>query len=221
MLSVPLSFAADDTYKPYLHKPNIPEGPKVKLYGKYATELFPGAGTYTYELEVPKGTNGLQPSLTLSYNSQSMKQRPSFLGSGWTLTQNYVLRDVNFTPSNVTDDKFKLILNGASYDLIYDSNDGFFHTEAETFARIQNISNNSNTYAQYWFVTLKDGTQLRLGYNLDSELGSNMGYSYALKWSLDRISDTHDNNITYFYSEYALKIIVKKRGLFILLTNRI
>ena len=200
-LIIPNSFAADDSYKPYLHKPNIPEGPKVKLYGKYATELFPGAGTYPYELEVPKGTNNLQPSLTISYNSQSMKQRPSFLGAGWTLTQNYVLRDVNFTPSNTTDDEFKLILNGASYDLIYDNNDNFFHTESETFAIIQNITNNSNSFNQYWLITLKDGTQLRFGYNPDAELTSNMGYNYALKWSLDSIKDTHSNNINYSYSE--------------------
>lgn len=201
ILLVPSTFAADDQYKPYLHKPNIPEHPKAKLYGKYSTELFPGAGIYTYELEVPKGTNSLQPSLTISYNSQSMKQRPSFLGAGWSLTQSYIYRDINFTPSNTTDDEFKLILNNANYDLIFDNNDGFFHTESETFARIQNLSNASNAYNQYWLITLRDGTQLRLGYNPDSELASNTGYNYALKWSLDRISDTHNNNISYIYSE--------------------
>ena len=201
LLLIPVSFAADDSYKPYLHKPNVPEHPKVKLYGKYSTELFPGAGTYTYGIEVPKGTNSLQPSLTISYNSQSMKQRPSFLGAGWSLTQNYIFRDVNFTPSNTTDDEFKLILNGASYDLIFDNNDNFYHTETETFARIQNITNNSNTYNQYWLMTLKDGTQLRFGYNPDSELTSNTGYNYALKWSLDLIEDTHNNKIFYSYLE--------------------
>src|SRR3989344_7722430 len=111
---IPLSFAAEDRYKPYLHKPNVPEHPKVKLYGKYQTNLFPGAGTYEYPIEVPKGTNNLQPSITISYNSQAVKQRPSFLGAGWSLTQSYVYRDINFTPANLTDDEFKLILNGAS-----------------------------------------------------------------------------------------------------------
>src|SRR3990167_942800 len=118
---VPLAYAADDQYKPYLHKPSIPEHPKAKLYGKYTTNLFPGAGTYSYPIEVPKGTNNLQPSISISYNSQSVKQRPSILGAGWSLTQNYIYRDVNSTPSNVTDDKFKLILNDAAYDLVYDA----------------------------------------------------------------------------------------------------
>ena len=201
LVIVPLAYAADDQYKSYLHKPVVPEHPKAKLYGKYQTNLFPGAGTYTYPIEVPKGTNDLQPALSISYNSQAVKQRPSFLGAGWTLTQNYVYRDVNFTPSNTTDDEFKLILNDASYGLIYDGADGFYHTEIETFARIQNLSNASNNYGMYWLVTLKDGTQLKFGYHADSELTSNTGYSYALKWSLDQIEDTHNNRISYSYNE--------------------
>ena len=94
-----LAHAADDQFKPYLHKANVPEHPKAKLYGKYTTNLFPGAGTYTYPIEIPKGTNNLQPSISISYNSQAVKQR-SILGAGWSLTQNYIYRDVNFTPSN-------------------------------------------------------------------------------------------------------------------------
>lgn len=195
------AYAADDQYKPYLHKPSVPEHPKAKLYGKYQTNLFPGAATYTYPIEVPKGTNNLQPSISISYNSQSVKQRHSILGAGWSLTQNYIYRDINFTPSNATDDEFKLILNGASYDLIYDKKDGLYHTETETFARIQNLSNASNSFSTYWLVTLKDGTQLRFGYNPDSELASNVGYGYALKWSLDLIQDTHNNKIFYSYKE--------------------
>src|SRR3989338_11689112 len=126
---IPLSYAADDQYKPYLHKPSIPEHPKAKLYGAYTTNLFPGAATYSYSIEVPKGTNNLQPSISISYNSQSMKQRPSILGAGWSLTQNYIYRDVNFTIANVTDDEFRLILNGVSYDMVYDDKDKFYHTE--------------------------------------------------------------------------------------------
>jgi len=198
---VPLALAANDPYKPYIHKAVVPEHPKVKLYGTYSTNLFPGAGTYTYEIEVPKGTNNLQPALSISYNSQAVKQRPSILGAGWLLTQNYIYRDVNFTPSNTTDDMFRLILNNVNYELVYDVSDGFFHTEIETFARIENLSNASNTYNQSWLLTLKDGTQLRFGYDSDSELTSNVGYDYALKWSLYKITDVHGNNISYSYLE--------------------
>ena len=66
-------YAADDSYKPYLHKPVIPEGPKLKLYGAYLTNLFPGAATYSYPIEVPKGTNGLQPSISMSLTGASTR----------------------------------------------------------------------------------------------------------------------------------------------------
>lgn len=200
MIVYSMSVYADDQFKPYLHQPSIPEHPKAKLYGSYTTNLFPGAGTYSYPIEIPKGTNNLQPSLSISYNSQSVKQMPSILGAAWSLTQNYIYHDVNFTPSNTTDDFFKLILNSASYDLIYNSADGVYHTKSETFARIQNISTTSNSYSRYWLITLKDGTQLRFGYNSDSELISN-SYSYVSKWSLDQIQDTHGNKIFYSYLE--------------------
>src|SRR3989338_10735061 len=131
----------------------------------------------------------------------ALKTTPSILGAGWALTQNYIYRDVNFTTSNITDDEFKLILNGASYDLVYDDKDKFYHTEIETFSRIQNISTTTNDKRMYWLVTLKDGTQLRFGYNSDSELTPNTGLNFSLKWSLDQIEDTHSNKIFYSYLE--------------------
>ncbi len=192
---------ADDNYKPYIHKANVPDHPKIKLYGSYQTNLFPGAATYSYPIEVPQGTNGLQPSISISYNSQTAKQRPGILGAGWSLTQNYIYRDVNSTPSNTTDDEFKLILNGGFYDLVYDSSDSLHHTKIESFFRIQNLTGAPNTYGTYWVVTTKEGTQFRFGYNTDSELASNTGRNYALRWSLDQVQDTHDNKIFYSYSE--------------------
>src|SRR3989344_2838257 len=134
-LSLLPSYAAEDSFKPYLHNPAIPENPKPKLYGSYSTNLFPGAATYSYSIEVPKGTNSLQPSIVIFYNSQAMKQRPGILGAGWSLNENYIYRDANFTLDNTSDDIFKIVLNGALYELIYDSTNGYYHTKTETFAR--------------------------------------------------------------------------------------
>ncbi len=192
--------SAADPYKPYLHEPQIPEHPKLKLYGSYATNLFPGAATYTYSIETPSGTNGLQPSVALSYNSQSAKQS-GLLGSGWSITQNYVYRDVNSTPSNVSDDEFKLIFNDASYDLVYDSSDGLYHTKMESFLKVQNLTGAPNNNSVYWVVTTKDGMRYRFGYNNDSELESTVARNYSLRWYLDEVKDTHDNKIIYSYLE--------------------
>ena len=75
ILLSPLSSSAADDFKPYLHKPSVGNVPKLETFGQYETELFPGAGTYSYEIKVPLGTRGLQPSVALIYNSQSALQR--------------------------------------------------------------------------------------------------------------------------------------------------
>lgn len=191
LLLLPISIA-DDSFKPYLHKAEVPDHPGVKLYGSYSTLLFPGAASYSYPIEVPKGTSGLQLAISISYNSQSAKGRPGILGAGWSLSQNYIYRDVNFTLDDTSDDRFKLVLNGASNDIVYGT-DGY-HTKTETFLRIQNFST-------YWLVTSRDGVQYRFGYNADSNLASNTGRSYTLKWSLDQIEDTHGNKVFYTYQE--------------------
>lgn len=201
LIFIPSVLAADDSYKPYLHKAEVPDHPKVKLYGSYSTNLFPGAATYTYPIEVPRGTNGLQPTLSISYNNQNVKQSPGILGAGWSLTQNYIYRDVNSTVDNIADDKFKLILNDASYDLVYNASDGFYHTKIESYLRVQNLTGAPNLYGKYWLVTATDGTQYRFGYNNNSELASNTGKNYALRWSLDQVEDTHNNHIYYSYLE--------------------
>ncbi len=190
-------YAANDDYKPYLHKASVPEHPKLELYGQYKTNLFPGAATYAYNIEVPKGTNGLTPSLSISYNSQIVNQRPGILGAGWLLTQNYMYRDVNSTLNDTSDDIFKLVLNNVQYELVYFPSDGLYRTKIESYMIIEKLSDTD----EYWQVTSKDGTLFRFGYNSDSELTSNSGYDYATKWSLDLVEDLHGNKIYYSYLE--------------------
>jgi len=188
-----------DEYKPYLHKSTVPEHPKLKLQGNYQTNIFPGAGTYTFPIELPKGTNDLSPKLSISYNSQRAKQRPGILGAGWELTQNYIYRHVNHSLSDDSDDYYVLVKDNTPHELVYIDN--IFHTKIETHLKIQNLTGADNIYGTYWLITQKDGTKYRFGFNNDSELVSNMGHNHALKWSLDKINDTHGNSITYSYLE--------------------
>lgn len=134
--------AADD-FKPYLHKASVPESPKVRLFGQYATNLFPGAATYSYPIEAPKGVNGLQPNVFVSYNSQQLKQRPGVLGAGWSLNQDLVYRDVNSSPDGTSDDKFIMVLDGNLYELVL--HEGVYHTEVDYWFRIEYVDD-------YWSV---------------------------------------------------------------------
>ncbi len=196
---IPLT-AAVDPYKPYLHNPIVPEHPDILLQGTFETALWPGEATYTYPIEVSPGTNDLKPVLSFSYNHHATTQRPSIVGTAWSLTGNYIMRDVDYSFANTSDDKFRLVLDGQLHDLSYASSDTRYHTEIESFLNIQNVSGGNNTNGMYWLVKKKDGTTYRFGYNSDSELVSNI-LSYTVKWSLDLITDTHNNNIYYSYNE--------------------
>ncbi|MBR9677377.1 hypothetical protein GOV04_04505 [Candidatus Woesearchaeota archaeon] len=187
LMLVPFSLGADD-YKPYLHTPKLPDSPQVRLFGQYATNLFPGSATYSYPIETPRGVNGLRPTIFIFYNSQIAKQRPGILGAGWSLNQDLIYRDVNSTPDSTSDDKYIMVLDGNLYELIYSG--GEYKTEVDYWFKIE-----KNT--SYWIVTKQDGTKYRFGQELDS----NTGRSYTLKWFLDQVEDTHSNKLYYTYSE--------------------
>jgi len=126
--------------------------------GAFQTSLYTGAATYTYPIEVPPGTNGLAPSLFLSYNSHSARGRAGWVGLGWELSPHYIQRDVNYTPDNTADDEFDLILNGQKYDLIHNSSEGIYHTKTESYLYIQNSTGAPNEKGTYWIVRTRDGT---------------------------------------------------------------
>src|SRR5439155_1609384 len=82
---------------------------------------------------------------------------------GWTLgVGGFVFRDLKNT-TTTTDDTFRLVLGGASHDLVLiDSAQNIYHTKDEIFVRIQYVA-----ASDYWILTTKDGTQHRFGYNAD------------------------------------------------------
>ena len=199
LVIIPSIFALD-VFKPYLHNPDVPEHPQLNLQGNYQTALWPGAATYSIPLEVPQGRNGLTPQISLSYNSHSTSQRPTITGTAWQLSQNYIFRDTNFNFEGAENDKFNLVLNGETHELVYVPAENRYHTKKETFLHITKTTGAPNQKSEYWQIKTPDGTTYRFGYNPDSELVSNT-YDYVVKWSLDLIKDTHNNEIYYTYTE--------------------
>ncbi len=162
--------------------------------------LNTGAAIYEYSFEIPSGINGLQPGLKISYNSQSTNSRPGIAGAAWTLSQSYIQRDAEYSFNDSSDDTFELILDGASYDLVYNKNEDAYHTQIESYLYIKKVSGGKNDKGEYWIIKSKEGLTYRFGYNKDSELVSNQ-HDYVVRWSLDLVTDTYDNNIYYTYKE--------------------
>src|SRR5581483_2185733 len=99
--------------------------------------LFTGTAQYSYPIKVPQGTNDLTPDVSLAYESSATHGLISKFGVGWELSQDYIQRDVNNTPSDTSDDKYKLHFGGQMYDLVYNSTDSLFHTKIESHLKIQ------------------------------------------------------------------------------------
>ena len=176
-----------DPNKAYLFGNSASEQGKISTSGLFQTDLFTGAATYLYQIKVLPGTNGLQPSINLIYNSHNTNKRPSKLGAAWELDQVYIQRDVNYTPSDTSDDKFKLFFQGKEYELVYSN--GIYHTKIESFLYINKQGND-------WIVKTKDGTEYEFSYKQNSNQ-----YNYIWRWYLEKVIDTHNNNIYYSYQE--------------------
>ncbi|WP_184231157.1 SpvB/TcaC N-terminal domain-containing protein, partial [Methanococcus maripaludis] len=93
-------------------------------------------------------------------------------------------------------------LDGSSYELIYVESNDSYHTEIESFAKIEKELTVTNTYGEYWIVKMPDGTEYRFGYNTDSEAVNSVSTrNYVSKWWLDKIEDVNGNQIIYNYLE--------------------
>ena len=173
---------------------------QVSDSGLYETSLFTGAATYSYSINVPPGTNGNTPAVTLQYNSHNSLDRKSRTGAGWQLNMNYIKRIVNYTVDSMADDTFLLMINGQQNDLVYNASEGRYHTKEESYTKIEKKSTTSNDKGEYWEATAKDGTKYSFGLSTDSEI-VNPSTNYVVYWYLTKITDSHGNEIYYTYVE--------------------
>lgn len=172
-----------------------PVAPARKIEA-FQTNLFTGSASTSIPIVVPPGTAGVQPSLSLSYNSASRNEDISLIGAGWDLTGlGYIERSTkNGAPKYNNSDTYVLVINGASHDLVRRP-DGYYHTKDETFLLIfYRIAPED-----FWTITDKNGVQYRFGYNADSKSAAT-DRSGTRRWSLDQIQDTHSNQILITYT---------------------
>ena len=121
---------------------------------------FTGSVTYSYPLQLPAGPAGLQPSLTLSYNSQVVDEsnshtQASWVGMGWSLDAGRITRNTHGDPHNLDNDTYSISMNGLSGNLLLGT-DGYYHTSSEAFWRIK-----YDETANQWTVWDKTGNEYK------------------------------------------------------------
>ncbi|MFN8499958.1 MAG: RHS repeat-associated core domain-containing protein [Anaerolineae bacterium] len=217
------------------------------------TDLFSGAAMFSIPLDVPQGTNGLAPKLSLAYSSAIADQmndtlarednpvdnnstgtEADWVGLGWSLGGvGQITQGVKETTAVVNGDRqtqclreYHLEINGvqerlarvdgALDDWKIKDNDVEYRTERDTFLKIirrgggptatKNGENPSDGYGVYFEVWDRSGTYYRFGYTADSEhirgfVSGNRAYDSAWGLGLDRVVDTHGNEMTVEYYE--------------------
>ncbi|WP_157435626.1 RHS repeat domain-containing protein [Actinospica robiniae] len=142
--------------------------------------------TWSYPISTPEVPGGLEPSLGLSYDSQSVdgltsatNNQAGVVGDGWDLTDSYIERSYascNQNPAGSSktydncwsnDDQLTISLDGDTSTLIKDDATGTYHSTGDPGERVQYETGavNGAHNGEYWVVTSTDGTQYYFGLN--------------------------------------------------------
>jgi len=166
-----------------------------------------GAAIYTIPIEVVPGTQGMQPNLSIIYNSMSGM---GLLGMKWNLTGLSAITRCGQTPyydsGNITAIQFngndryaingdRLIrINGGSYaDVV-----GEYATEIENFTRIVSYGGISGHPAHFKAFT-DDGSIIEYGNTTNSK--QTVVTNKVLSWFINKITDANGNYMTFTYEE--------------------
>ncbi|MFD8928887.1 polymorphic toxin-type HINT domain-containing protein [Streptomyces mirabilis] len=155
--------------------------------GSWSTSGNTGSFTYSYPIAVPPAIGGAAPQVGLSYSSASQDARTegtnnqsSWLGDGWTSTENYVERTYKScsddsssgAPKNDGDECWAgqiltLSLNGTSTDIVYDDATKTFRpADDNSTTKIEDLSNGTNgTKNGEYFKVTEGGVQYFFGLN--------------------------------------------------------
>ena len=162
-----------------------------------------GAATYAVPIEVVPGTQGMQPNLSIVYNSQSGN---GALGMKWDLAGLSAITRIPKTPyfdNDITAIKWdttdRYALDGSrlivTNNLRYGTNGAEYGTEMVNFAKIKSVGS-LGTGPAYFEVITDDGTVIEYGNNTNARMELN---GTAAIWMINKITDIHGNYMTFSY----------------------
>lgn len=162
-----------------------------------------GAATYNIPIDVPSGVAGLQPDLSITYNSMA---GPGVVGYGWNVSGISVItrspRSFYYDGTALgieltSNDRFsldgqRLICTSGSYG----GNSSQYRTENDIFTRVTCYT---GSYGPTQFLAeTKNGLDCQYGYTNDADQMIE-GYSEVVNWYVNKITDLYGNQINYGY----------------------
>lgn len=177
-----------------------------------------GAATYELPIKVVPGVNGLEPDLSLVYNSQAGNGP---LGIGFGLAGLSEIQRIQ--PNYVVDGKFDAIdfdandrfsLDGVRLIRVeggsYGGNGTRYLKETNDYTMVTSYGT-AGSGPQKFLVRTKDGLTAEYGYTTDSRVEA-PGRSDVVRWRISRIWDQHQNYMSFQYYEnnYSRESIIKK-----------
>ena len=165
-----------------------------------------GAANYSIPIQVPPGTAGMQPNLSLVYNSQSGN---GIFGQGWSLDG---LPVIHRCPATIVQDGFKgginydsndrLCLNGQRLVAVsgeYGAEGTEYRTEIESFSKIISYGQAGSGPASFK-VWSKSGQVMEFGVTEDSRIEA-LNRADVRVWANNKVQDTVGNYLKVAYDE--------------------
>ena len=164
-----------------------------------------GGVSYTIPLDLPVGTNGIKPNISLQYNSQGGN---GIAGFGWNISglsaigrmgKNIYFNGTVAPVTYTSDDAFQL--DGMRLSPVSGSNGAngtIYAGETEIFSQIISYTSNSPNNPDWFKVIAKDGSMMEFGHTTDSRILTDNSANVML-WRLNRIQDINGNYIDFVY----------------------
>jgi len=172
---------------------------KDAVLSKFAVKADEASGalTYDYPLDIPQGRNGLQPSISLQYNSQNTSNE-NILGYGWNLSIPYIERmnkmgiDKLYRENYFSSSFFGEMATGTLSDEIHGT----------YLPRVQSGENVLYEYhtGDFWTMKTKEGLLYTFGQTNISRQENSDG-TKIYKWMVDKIEDSNGNSIDFTYTK--------------------
>ena len=151
-----------------------------------------GSANYNMQIVTPPGTNGMQPNISLSYNSNGGE---GYMGIGWSISG---LSRISRTGKNMYSDNVQAMPIQYNASDVFEldgnrlvlTNNGWYSTEVESFQKITISASGS------FQVETKDGIIMEYGNTGDSR---RVVGGVVVDWYLNKVMDKFGNYYTYTY----------------------